>query len=271
MKKLQTILLLLLLFCVCIQGNACITEAKTKTTTETKTATEADASDDEDSALSKRSKLIVMIDPGHQEKGNRSREKIGPGARTTKAKVSYGTRGVSTHLAEYKLNLTVSKKLKEILEERGYTVLMTRESNKVNISNKQRAMMANKAKADIFVRIHANGSVSRSKHGILTICMTKKSPYNKKLYKDSYALSRSILNATVKTTKAKKLTVMQSNTYTGINWSKVPVTIVEMGYMSNAAEDRKLSKKSYQKKIATGIANGIDNYFKKKHPECFEE
>ena len=53
---------------------------------------------------------------------------------------------------------------------------------------------------------------------------------------------------------------------TGINWSRVPVTIIEMGFMSNPAEDALLSADWYQTVLATGMANGLDTYFGIRRP-----
>lgn len=207
--------------------------------------------------------IVITIDPGHQAHQDLRPEKIGPKSRGTKPRVSSGTQGVVTRIPEYKFTLRVAKKLRTQLKARGYKVYMTRTKNNVSISNVQRAKIANKHHSDLYIRIHADGASNRSQHGVSVLCMSKNNPNNGRLHAKSYRLSKDILNQVCKKTGARKIRVDDSrDDLSGNNWCKCPVSLIECGFMSNPTEDRRLAKDSYQKKIAAGIANGIDQYVK---------
>lgn len=210
---------------------------------------------------------VIVIDPGHQAKGNYELEALGPGSSETKIKVSAGTASCNTGEPESKLVLAISLKLQTELEARGYTVIMTRTTEDVDLSNIDRATVANDANADALLRIHANGSESASMDGAMTLCQTAGSPFNADIYLQSYALSSIVLDELCAAAGCRKLYVWETDTMSGINWSRVPVTIVEVGFMTNPAEDALMATDEYQDKLVIGIANGVDRYFREQEAQ----
>ena len=204
---------------------------------------------------------MIAIDPGHQASAWNDLEPIGPGASAMKPKTSSGTQGCVTGVAESQLNLTVALKLRDALQAKGYQVYMVRTSQDVRLSNKDRADMAYASGAEIFIRIHANGSADPSMNGVLTMAPSAGNPYVAHLSASSNALSASIVNHIAANTGQRNIGVLATDDMSGINWSQIPVTIVEMGYMSNPDEDRALNTPSFQDKIVQGICSGVDEYF----------
>ena len=82
------------------------------------------------------------------------------------------------------------------------------------------------------------------------------------MYKSSRLLSDLILKNYVKATGCFNEGVEERDTLISNNWSKVPTTLIELGYMTNAKEDKLMQTKAYQTKMVTGLVNGIDAYFK---------
>jgi N-acetylmuramoyl-L-alanine amidase len=201
---------------------------------------------------------VVVIDAGHQGKANLRREPIGPGSRIKKPAVAGGTSGVATHKAESLVNLQVALKLRAQLEARGVKVIMVRTSQKANVPNSRRALIANRAGADLFIRLHCDAAGSRTR-GVLTLVPGKNrwtGPIVARSARAGSAVHRAVLSAT----GAKDRGITRRTDMAGFNWSKVPCVIVEMGVMTNRADDRLLASPAYQAKLATGIADGAFAY-----------
>lgn len=204
--------------------------------------------------------ITIVIDPGHSSIVEGGMEPVGPGAEEYKSADTYGTSGISTGIPEYEFTLNVGNKLKAELEARGYTIVMTRDSNDVPRSCIERAEIMNGANASACVRIHANGSENQEARGAMTICTTPSNPYVPQLYEQSRRLSDCVLNRLVEATGCISEGVWETDTMSGNNWSQIPVTIVETGYMTNPEEDVLLASEEYQNQIVQGIANGIDEF-----------
>lgn len=204
---------------------------------------------------STQSRGIVVIDPGHQRRGDSSTEPIGPGAATRKARVSSGTTGVVTGIPESELALAVSLKLRDALQARGITVVMTRSTQDVNLSNIERARIANEARADLSIRVHADGAESSSTHGIHVLYPAVVKGWTDDIAGPSRRAAELAQAELVAATGALDRGIDPRADITGFNWSDVPVIIAEIGFMSNPDEDRLLATEAYRQKIAAALAD----------------
>ncbi len=208
-----------------------------------------------------KGRLLIAIDPGHQDHSMNDTEPNAPGSDVMKAKATSGTQGAFSGIPEHELNLSVALLLRDALLSRGYSVLMIRETGSVSISNAERAVLASENGAEALIRIHANGAADPSVNGALTMCQTRRNPYNGEGYEEARRLSELVLDSFCRATGMKALYVSETDTMTGINWCTIPATIVEMGFMSNESDDRKMAEDSFRSNAANGIADAIDRYF----------
>lgn len=231
--------------------------------TETYVSTNSMESETESESSSKDNDgPLIVVDAGHQGPGldMSGEEPVAPGSSTMKAKVVTGTYGRTTNLNEYELVLQVSLTLQKELESRGYRVLMTRTDHDTLLSNVERARIANENHADAMVRVHANGSDDSSIGGALTMSPSPDNPYVTS-YEDCMRLSQNIIDSYCAATGLENDGILYEDSMTGINWCQVPVTILELGFMTNPGDDTYMADTNNHPAMAKGIADGIDKYF----------
>ncbi|MGI6315875.1 MAG: N-acetylmuramoyl-L-alanine amidase family protein [Christensenellales bacterium] len=202
--------------------------------------------------------FIVGIDPGHQKSADYDREPVRPGSDQLKARTSSGTYGRFTKVHEYEVDLQVGLKLRDMLEEAGATVIMTRETNEVRISNAERAELFNTYKVDIGLRIHCNGVDDPTVRGaFMLVPANEKYPY----YQECIDAAELILESYVEATGFKNLKgIIYRNDMTGFNWCERPTCMIEMGHMTNKEDDLSMADDAFQYKMARGLFNGITRF-----------
>lgn len=224
-------------------------------------ATVSDATETDAKSSNGKVKKIV-IDPANQVEVNVDSEEIGPGSDERKQGASVGHVGVAKETKEYDLNLQYALALKEKLEEKGYEVILTRDKNEVNLSNKKRAEIANESGATAYIRIQMNYSEDPYMTGIMAVSMKKDNIYNSQLYDESHALATRLLQGISEKTDVVNHGIYETDQMTAINWSGIPVATIKLGYLSNEAEEAKLISDKYKDKLIDGLAKGIDYYFR---------
>lgn len=239
-----------------------ITEEMTTETT-TQYTTEQTVEEQKTEEEQNRKNILISIDPGHQGPNvdMSATEPNAPGSSEMKRKATSGTAGRFTGVGEYQLNLDISLKLRDALQAEGYDVILTRENNDTAISNAERATLANEAGADISIRIHANGSDDSGTNGALVLIGSESNPYVGSLYDESYDLGKSVLDSYCASTGMANLGIQENDTMTGINWSQIPVIILEMGFMTNEQDDRNMQDEAYQQNMVQGIVDGVNAYY----------
>jgi N-acetylmuramoyl-L-alanine amidase len=200
----------------------------------------------------------IVIDPGHDARANPATEPIGPGSSKRKIKDGGGTRGVVTRTPESVVNLQIGLKLRRLLEADGYCVTMTRtRQGGVSMGNVARARIANRAHAALFVRIHADGSTTRAKHGTSVLYPALHRRWSDDILPASRVAAVKIQRELLRALGSHDLGIVARSDITGFNWSDVPVVLPELGFLTNAREDRLLSSEAYQARAARGLERGI--------------
>lgn len=205
--------------------------------------------------------ITIGLDPGHQQNADYGLEPIAPGSEKTKARCSSGTRGIVTRVYEYEVNLRVALKLKALLEENGAKVVITRTTNSVNISNRERAELLNLGEVDLAIRLHCNGTDDTSVRGAFMLLPGRECT---QFYNENVRAATAIIEQYCKTTglsMRKRNGIAYSSEQTGFNWCERPIVCIEMGHLSNESEDLLLTNDAFQDKMADGIFKGILAYF----------
>ena len=205
----------------------------------------------------------IVIDPGHDSEANPDTEPIGPGSKELKVKDGGGTSGVVSGVPEHEVNLAISLKLRDLLEASGRCVTMTREAaTGPSMGNVARAQIANEAGAALFLRVHADGSPDPKRRGTWVLYPAPVDGWTDDILPESERAAELIQEQLVEQLESRDLGIDARDDLTGFNWSDVPVVLAEVGFLTNAEEDRLLTDPAYQQRVAQALFDGTEAFLR---------
>nr|WP_285834992.1 N-acetylmuramoyl-L-alanine amidase [Streptococcus oralis] len=176
------------------------------------------------------------------------------------------------NVAEKDLNMQIYRKLRSKLEELGYKVLTSRDSDIDVDFVTERSRMVNKTNSDIFISIHFNatGNTYSKASGIQTYSYSDEPDYPSKINKywhnhpdrmsESKRLAAAIHSSLLAETGAKDAGLLESS-YAVLRETAKPAVLLELGYMDNFSENQQIRDSHYQDKLVAGIVKGIQKYY----------
>lgn len=191
---------------------------------------------------------LIVLDPGHGRihptGGWNDPGAIGP-----------------TGVKERDVVLDISRRLKALLEEQGAQVAMTRSGDTTTLSLHERAELANNIKADIFISVHANASLSANQNGTMVFFFANDPRiHTQRVVRNN--LAQEIQRELVQELKLTDLGVRQSN-FVVLRETTMPSVLVEVAFLSNPAEERLLADQGFRQRSAEAMARGVVNFFQK--------
>lgn len=178
-----------------------------------------------------------------------------------KAKMTAASVGISSGIFEYDVTMSVANYLNAELVKRGYTVYLSRTTNNVNLSNAKRAQMANASGAEVYIKLEAASSRDETATGELGFITTSANSHNGALYQKNYELCYDVLKTTCQETNSARMGIYETDNMTSLNYCNMPAMVLNMGFLSYELDDVNLNTDDFKKKMAVGIADGIDLYF----------
>ena len=176
------------------------------------------------------------------------------------------------NVAEKDLNMQIYRKLRSKLEELGYKVLTSHDSDIDVDFVTERSRMVNKTNSDIFISIHFNatGNTYSKASGIQTYSYSDEPDYPSKINKywhnhpdrmsESKRLAAAIHSSLLAETGAKDAGLLESS-FAVLRETAKPAVLLELGYMDNFTENQRIREDRYQDRLVAGIVKGIQKYY----------
>jgi N-acetylmuramoyl-L-alanine amidase len=136
------------------------------------------------------------------------------------------------------------------------------------MGNIARARIANRAGAALFLRVHADGSMTPSTRGTHTLYPALRRGWTDDIHAESRRAARLVQAELVRELRSRDRGVAERRDLTGFNWADAPAVLVELGFLTNPVEDRLLASRAYRQRAAHGLCAGVLRFLRRPPARC---